>query len=180
MMADLNGSKTHANLMSAFAGESMARNKYTFFAEVAEKEGYNQIRDLFLETAHNERAHAKLWFELANEGFGDTMTNLKAAAAGENEEWTDMYREFAEVAREEGFTRIAMLFEKVGAIEKHHEERYLKLLENLESGKIFAREEAVEWICQECGHIHVGPKALKACPVCLKPQSFFEIQKTNI
>lgn len=175
---DLKDSQTHDNLLAAFAGESQARNKYTFYAEVARAEGYNQIADLFLETAHNERAHAKLWFELAG-SLGSTMENLLYAAAGEHYEWTDMYKEFAETAKKEGFNRIAYLFEAVGEVEKHHEERYRKLADNVEKDLVFRKEDSRQWICQECGHIHVGPKALKACPVCAKPMAFFEINKSN-
>jgi rubrerythrin len=178
-MANLTGTKTEENLLSAFAGESMARNKYTYYAGVAKKEGYNQIADIFMETAENEKAHAKMWYKLYNDGIGNTMENLAAAAAGEHEEWTDMYRQFAEEARAEGFNQIAFLFEKVGVIEKHHEERYRQLLENIENGKVFEREEEESWICMNCGHIHHGPKAPKACPVCVHPQSYFEIEKTN-
>ena len=178
MMMDLKDSQTHDNLLAAFAGESQARNKYTFYAEVARDEGYNQIADLFLETAHNERAHAKLWFELAG-SLGNTTENLLKAAAGEHYEWTDMYKEFAETARKEGFNRIALLFEAVGAVEKHHEERYLKLAENVKNDIVFQRDEERHWICQECGHIHTGLKALKVCPVCKKPMAYFEINKEN-
>ena len=164
-MSNLKGTKTEANLMHAFAGESMARNKYTYYAAKAKEEGYEQIANIFLETARNEMEHAKLWFKFLHEGeIADTMTNLRDAAAGENDEWTDMYATFAQQAREEGFNRIAALFEMVGKIEKHHEERYLQLLKNLEEGQVFEREEEVAWVCQECGHIHYGKKAPKMCP----------------
>ena len=161
-MNNLKGSKTEANLMHAFAGESMARNKYTYYAAKAQEEGYEQISNIFLETARNEMEHAKLWFKLLHEGeIADTMTNLKDAAAGENDEWTDMYATFAQQAREEGFNRIAALFEMVGKIEKHHEERYIQLLKNIEEGQVFEREEEVAWVCQECGHIHFGKRRRK-------------------
>lgn len=179
-MTNLKGTKTEANLMHAFAGESMARNKYTFYAAKAREEGYEQIANLFLETAHNEMNHAKLWFKFLHEGdIADTKTNLRDAAAGEHDEWTDMYAAFAQEAREEGFKRIAALFEMVGKIEKEHEERYLKLLQNLEEDKVFAQEEETAWICQECGHIHFGTKAPKKCPVCGYDQAHFEIRATN-
>ena len=179
-MSNLKGTKTEQNLMTAFAGESMARNKYTYYAAKAQEEGYEQIANVFLETARNEMEHAKLWYKLLHDGeVADTMTNLKDAAAGENDEWTDMYARFAEVAREEGLNRIAVLFEMVGKIEKHHEERYLELLKNLEEGKVFEREEEQAWVCLECGHIHYGKKAPKACPVCTYPQAHFELQAKN-
>ncbi|WP_235069334.1 rubrerythrin [Turicibacter sp. TJ11] len=179
-MSNLKGSKTEQNLLAAFAGESMARNKYTFYAQKAKEEGYEQIGDIFLETAHNERQHAKLWFSLLHENqIPDTMTNLRDAAAGEHDEWTDMYANFAEVAREEGFNRIAALFDMVGKIEKHHEERYLKLVQNIEEGIVFERGDEVAWVCQECGHIHYGKKAPKVCPVCSYDQSHFEIRVEN-
>ena len=176
---ELKGSKTEANLLTAFAGESMARNKYTYYASQAKKEGYEQISNIFLETANNEKEHAKMWYKLLNDGIGNTMENLKAAAAGEHDEWTHMYAEFAEVAREEGLNRIAVLFEMVGKIEKHHEERYLELLKNLEEGKVFEREEEQAWVCLECGHIHYGKKAPKACPVCAHPQAYFQQEAKN-
>ena len=169
---ELKGSKTEANLMTAFAGESQARNKYTFYASKARKEGFNQIADLFEETANNERAHAKIWFEFLSEGIGTTEENLKDAAAGENYEWTNMYAEFAQVAKEEGFDRISYLFSEVVKIEKEHEERFLALEENIKAGK-------VAWICKNCGHIHFGDKAPEMCPVCAHPQAFFEVKSVN-
>ena len=179
-MSNLKGSKTEENLLTAFAGESMARNKYTFYASQAKKEGYEQIANIFLETANNEKEHAKIWFKLLHEGqIGDTMTNLKDAAAGEHDEWTDMYARFAQVAREEGFNRIATLFDMVGKIEKHHEERYLQLVQNIEEGKVFERQGEEAWICLNCGHIHYGKKAPKACPVCTHPQAYFELNSEN-
>ena len=178
-MTNLKGSKTEANLLTAFAGESMARNKYTYYASQAKKEGYEQISNIFLETANNEKEHEKMWYKLLNDGIGNTMENLKAAAAGEHDEWTHMYAEFAEVAREEGFTRIAYLFEQVATIEKHHEERYLKLLQNIEEGTVFEHEGEEAWICLNCGHIHYGKKAPKACPVCAHPQAYFQQEAKN-
>ena len=179
-MSNLKGSKTEENLLTAFAGESMARNKYTFYASQAKKEGYEQIANIFLETANNEKEHAKIWFKLLHEGkIGDTMTNLKDAAAGEHDEWTDMYARFAQVAREEGFNRIATLFDMVGKIEKHHEERYLQLVQNIEEGKVFERQGEEAWICLNCGHIHYGKKAPTACPVCAHPQAYFELNSEN-
>ena len=175
---DLKGSKTEKNLMEAFAGESQARNKYTYFASVAKKEGYEQIAELFLETAENEKEHAKIHFKYLN-GIGDTKANLASAAAGENYEWTDMYDRMAKEAEEEGFHEIALKFKNVGAIEKHHEERYRKLLKNIEDAIVFSREGDAIWICRNCGHIVVGPKAPKVCPVCNHPQSFFEIKAEN-
>jgi len=177
---ELKGSRTEQNLMTAFAGESQARNKYTYYAGKAKKEGYEQIAALFEETANNEKEHAKLWFkELHGGEVPDTLTNLKDAAAGENFEWTDMYAEFAKVAKEEGFNQIAYLFESVGAIEKHHEERYLKLIENVENDKVFHKDEEVIWICRNCGHIYRGKDALKLCPVCKHPESYMEIKCYN-
>ena len=177
---ELKGSKTEQNLMAAFAGESQARNKYTYFASKAKKEGYEQIAAIFEETANNEKEHAKMWFkELHGGEVPDTASNLLAAAEGENYEWTDMYAEFAEVAREEGFTRIANLFEGVAKIEKEHEERYRKLLANVEGGLVFSRDGDMIWQCRNCGHIVVGKKAPKMCPVCAHPQSYFEIKKEN-
>lgn len=177
---ELKGSKTEQNLMTAFAGESQARNKYTFFASKAKKDGYEQIAAIFQETADNEKEHAKLWFKLLNGGaIGSTEENLKAAAAGENYEWTDMYAEFAKTAKEEGFTRIAYLFEEVGKIEKEHEERYLKLLENVKEGKVFEAGEVKIWKCRNCGHIVVGTSAPEVCPVCNHPKAFFEIKAEN-
>ena len=177
---DLKGTKTEKNLMEAFAGESQARNKYTFFASKAKKEGYEQIAAIFQETADNEKEHAKMWFKLLNGGdIPTTAENLKAAANGENFEWTDMYERLAKEAKEEGFDRIAYLFEAVGKIEKEHEERYLKLLDNVETGKVFDCGEVKVWKCRNCGHIHVGPKAPEVCPVCSHPKAFFEIKAEN-
>ena len=177
---ELKGSRTEANLMAAFAGESQARNKYTYYASKAKKEGYEQIAAIFTETADNEKEHAKMWFKLLHDGgVPDTMTNLKDAAAGENYEWTDMYAEFAKVAKEEGFDRIAYLFEAVGKIEKEHEERYNKLLKNIEEGKVFECGEIKIWKCRNCGHIHVGLKAPEVCPVCDHPKAYFEIKSEN-
>ena len=177
---ELKGSKTEQNLMTAFAGESQARNKYTFFASQAKKDGYEQIAAIFQETADNEKEHAKLWFKLLNGGsIGSTEENLKAAAAGENYEWTDMYAEFAKTAKEEGFARIAYLFEEVGKIEKEHEERYLKLLENVKEGKVFEAGEVKIWKCRNCGHIVVGTSAPEVCPVCSHPKAYFEIKAEN-
>ncbi len=171
---ELKGSRTEQNLWTAFAGESQARNKYTYFASKARKEGYVQIADLFEETANNEKEHAKIWFKLLCGGeIPTTAENLLAAAEGENYEWTDMYAEFARVAREEGFTKIAFLFEKVAEIEKHHEERYRKLLSNVEGDLVFSRDGDCIWHCSNCGHIHVGPKAPATCPVCAHPQAYF-------
>ena len=177
---EFKGSKTEANLMAAFAGESQARNKYTYYASKAKKEGYNQIAALFTETADNEKEHAKLWFKLLHDGeVPSTIENLKDAAAGENFEHTDMYKRMAEEAKEEGFTKIAYLFEAVGKIEKDHEERYLKLLANIEGDKVFEREEQVAWQCGNCGHVHFGLKAPEVCPVCAHPRAYFEIKKAN-
>ena len=176
-MAELKGSKTEQNLMAAFAGESQARNKYTFYASKAKKEGYKVIGDIFEETAGNEKEHAELWFKaLHGDAVPDTMANLLDAAAGENYEWTEMYAEFAKVAREEGFEKLAWQFEAVGKIEKEHEERYRALAELLRDGKIFAREEEQVWVCTNCGHIHVGKTAPLRCPVCDHPQSYFELR----
>lgn len=169
---ELKGSKTEKNLQTAFAGESQARNKYTYFANVARKEGMNQIAEIFEETARNEQEHARLWFEALG-GIGSTDDNLKTAAAGENYEWTTMYKEFADTAREEGFTKIAFQMDKVAEIEKQHEERYLKLLSNVEEGKVFSGEESDTWICGICGFQYTGANAPKACPVCGYPQSVF-------
>lgn len=177
---NLKGSKTEQNLMTAFAGESQARNKYTYYASKAKKEGFNQIGDLFLETANNEKEHAKIWFKLLHDGeIADTMTNLKDAAAGENYEWTDMYATFAKEAKEEGFDQIAYLFEEVGKIEKEHEERYLKLLSNLDGKLVFSRDGDTIWQCANCGHIHIGKDAPQICPVCNHPQSYFQIKAEN-
>ncbi len=176
---NLKGSKTEANLLAAFAGESQARNKYTYYASKAKKEGYVQIAALFEETAANEKEHAKIWFKLLHDGIGTTTDNLKDAAAGENYEWTDMYATFAKEAKEEGFDHIAFLFEEVAKIEKEHEERYKKLLANIEEGKVFQRETKVAWKCANCGHIHEGTDAPGICPVCEHPQSYFEIKAEN-
>ena len=177
---DLKGSKTEQNLMAAFAGESQARNKYTYFASKAKKEGYEQIAAIFLETAENEKEHAKIWFKLLNGGDIPTTTdNLKSAADGENYEWTDMYAEFAKVAKEEGFDKIAYLFDAVGKIEKEHEARYLKLLENVENGLVFSKDGDKIWKCRNCGHICIGKEAPEICPVCSHPKAFFEIKEEN-
>ncbi len=178
-MKELKGSRTEANLMTAFAGESQARNKYTYYASKDKKEGYNQIAALFLETADNEKEHAKLWFKLLHGGIADTATNLKDAAAGENYEWTDMYATFAKEAREEGFDYIANLFDGVAKIEKEHEDRYLKLLENVENKAVFEKAGIVVWKCANCGHIHVGEAAPDVCPVCAHPQAYFEMRAEN-
>ena len=179
-MKELKGSKTEANLMAAFAGESQARNKYTYYASRAKKDGYEQIAALFLETAENEKEHAKIWFKLLHDGgVPDTMANLKDAAAGENFEWTDMYKKFEEDAKAEGFTDIATLFGMVAKIEKHHEERYLALLKNIEEGKVFVREDKFLWECRNCGHQHEGTKALELCPTCEHPLAFFQITAEN-
>ena len=171
---ELKGSKTEKNLQTAFAGESQARNKYTYFASKAKKEGYEQISAIFTETAANEKEHAELWFKYLG-GIGTTAENLKAAAAGENYEWTDMYVRFANEAKEEGFDDIAARFAGVGAIEKEHEKRYLALLKDLEEGKVFKKDGVVIWKCRNCGHIHVGTEAPSICPVCAHPQSYFEV-----
>ena len=177
---ELKGSKTEKNLKEAFAGESQARNKYTYFASVAKKEGYEQIAAIFLETAENEKEHAKMWFKHLHGGkVPSTVENLKAAAEGENFEWTDMYKEMAKVAKEEGFDEIAFEFEAVAKIEKEHEERYLKLLENVKEGKVFISEEVSVWKCRNCGHIHVGKFAPELCPVCKHPKSYFELRAKN-
>ena len=177
---ELKGSKTEQNLMTAFAGESQARNKYTYFASKAKKEGYEQIAAIFQETADNEKEHAKMWFKLLNGGeIGTTAENLNAAADGENYEWTDMYAEFAKIAKEEGFDHIAYLFEEVGKIEKEHEERYLKLLENVKDGKVFEAGEVKIWKCRNCGHIVIGKEAPEICPVCSHPKAYFEIKAEN-
>ena len=176
---DLKGSRTEANLMSAFAGESMATNKYTYFASKARKDGYEQIAAIFEETAGNEREHAKLWYKILHGGIGDTLENLGHAAEGENYEWTDMYDRFAREAKEEGFDAIAGLFEKIAAIEKQHEERYRKLIQNIEEGLVFSRDGDTIWICRNCGHVIIGKQAPQVCPVCGHPQSFFEIKADN-
>lgn len=178
-MAQLKGSNTEKNLMEAFAGESMARNKYSYYASKAKKDGYVQIAELFEETAANEKEHAKIWFKLLHDGIGSTPDNLKDAAEGENYEWTDMYDKFAKEARAEGFDQIADLFEGVAAIEKEHEERYRKLLENIEDGIVFSRDGSTIWKCKNCGHICIGQKAPEVCPVCDHPQSYFEIKAEN-
>ena len=176
----LKGSKTEQNLMKAFAGESQARNKYTYFASKAKKEGYEQIAAIFEETANNEKEHAKIWFKLFNEGeIPTTIDNLQAAADGENYEWTEMYDEFAKTAKEEGFDHIAYLFEGVGKIEKEHEERFKKLLANVKDELVFSSEGDTIWICRNCGHIHIGKKAPLVCPICNHPQSFFERKADN-
>ncbi len=177
---ELKGSKTEANLMAAFAGESQARNKYTFYASKAKKDGYEQIAAIFKETARNEKEHAKLWFkELHNGGIPTTEENLKDAANGENYEWTEMYKEFAETAREEGFDHIAYLFEEVGKIEKEHEERYLTLLKNVTDDRVFHKDGDKIWICRNCGHVYTGRDALEVCPVCAHKQSFMEVRSEN-
>ena len=177
---NLKGTKTEANLQAAFAGESQARNKYTYYASKARKEGYEQIAAIFEETAANEKEHAKMWFKLLHDNsIPDTITNLTDAAAGENYEWTDMYEQFAKEAREEGFERIAYLFEAVGAIEKMHEARYKKLLENVQDGLVFSSEGDAIWECRNCGHIYIGKEAPKVCPVCAHPQSYFQKRAEN-
>ncbi|MBQ8156836.1 rubrerythrin family protein [Candidatus Saccharibacteria bacterium] len=178
-MADLKGTKTEQNLNTAFAGESQARVKYQFYASKAKKEGYEQIAAIFQETSDNEKEHAKIWYKLLHDGVADTMTNLKDAAAGENYEYTDMYATFAKEAREEGFAEIATLFEEVGKIEKEHEARYLKLLENLDKGMTFKKDGVTIWKCRNCGYIHSGEVAPDVCPVCNHPQSFFEVRAEN-
>ena len=179
-MKELKGTKTEKNLQEAFAGESMARNKYTYFASKARKDGYEQIAAIFEETAGNEKEHAQLWFKYLEGGdIKDTHSNLIAAAEGENYEWTDMYDRMAKEAEEEGFKEIAAKFRMVGAIEKHHEERYKKLVGNLDEGLVFSRDGDRIWKCRNCGHIVIGPKAPKVCPVCMHPQSFFEINAEN-
>ena len=175
---EVKGSKTEANLLAAFAGESQARNKYTYFASKAKKEGYVQIANLFEETANNEKEHAKIWFKLLD-GIGSTAENLKAAAEGENYEWTDMYATFAKEARAEGFDHIADLFEMVGEIEKEHEQRYLKLLANVENGLVFSKEGDTVWQCSNCGHIVIGKQAPEVCPVCAHPQAYFQVKAEN-
>ena len=176
---ELKGSKTEANLWTAFSGESQARNKYTYYASKAKKDGYEQIAKIFEDTAINEKEHAKLWFKILKGGIGDTMDNLADAAAGENYEWTEMYADFAKVADEEGFSDIARLFRGVAAIEKTHEERYKKLLSNIKEGIVFSREGDTIWECANCGHIHIGKKAPEICPVCAHPQAYFKIKETN-
>ena len=179
-MSNLKGTKTEKNLMEAFAGESQARNKYTYFASKAKKEGYEQIAAIFLETAENEKEHAKIWYKLLNDGqIKSTEENLKAAAEGENFEWTDMYDRMAREAREEGFNDIAYLFDAVGQIEKEHEARYKKLLENMEDGLVFSKDGDKIWKCRNCGHIVIGKQAPEVCPVCAHPKSYFEIKAEN-
>ena len=175
---NLKGTKTERNLAEAFAGESQARNKYTYFASVAKKEGYQQIAAIFEETANNEKEHAKLWFKHL-QGIGDTAANLAAAAEGENYEWTDMYAQFAKDAEEEGFTALAAQFRMVAAIEKTHEERYRKLLDNVQMQKVFEKAGETMWECRNCGHLVMGKKAPAACPVCAHPQAYFEVRKEN-
>ena len=177
-MSKYAGTQTEKNLQAAFAGESQARNKYTYFASVAKKEGYEQMSAIFLKTAENEKEHAKLWLKEL-EGIGDTPANLKAAADGENFEWTDMYEGFAKTAEEEGFKALANKFRMVAAIEKAHEERYRALLNNIETAKVFEKSEVKVWECRNCGHIVVGTKAPVVCPVCAHPQSFFEVREEN-
>ena len=178
MSKDLKGTKTEANLWAAFAGESQARNKYTYYASKAKKEGFEQISELFTETANQEKEHAKLWFKLIH-GISSTLDNLKDAAQGENDEWTDMYPRMAKEAREEGFNEIADLFEGVAAIEKVHEEKYKQLFENIEQKIVFSRDGDCIWQCRNCGHIHVGKEAPEVCPVCNHPQAYFELKKEN-
>ena len=179
-MKELKGTKTELNLMDAFAGESQARNKYTYYASKARRDGYEQIAALFEETANNEKEHAKLWFKYLHDGdVPDTMTNLRDAAEGENYEWTDMYDRMAREAEEEGFTEIAWRFRAVAAIERHHEERYRRLLANIEEGIVFSRDNDTIWICRNCGHIVVGKKAPEICPVCKHARSLFEIEAKN-
>ena len=175
---ELKGTKTEKNLMEAFAGESQARNKYTYFASVAKKEGYEQIADFFLKTADNEKEHAKLWFKALG-GISDTANNLIAAAEGEHGEWTDMSARMAKEAEEEGFKAIAAQFRAVAAVEKEHEERYQALLKNIQENKVFEKEGVVVWECRNCGHLHIGTSAPKVCPVCAHPQSYFEVRKEN-
>ena len=177
---NLKGTQTEKNLTAAFAGESQARNKYTYFASKAKKEGFEQIAAIFTETAENEKEHAKLWFKYLEGGeVKSTVENLKAAAAGENFEWTEMYKEFAEVARKEGFEEIALKFEGVAKIEKEHEERYRELLDKVEGHKVFIAKDVVVWKCRNCGHIHVGKEAPEVCPVCAHPQAYFELRAKN-
>ena len=180
-MKELKGTQTEKNLMAAFAGESQARNKYSYYASKAKKEGYEQIAAIFTETADNEKEHAKLWFKYLEGGeIGSTLQNLKDAAAGENYEWTDMYREFAEVAEKEGFVEIAAKFRLVGEVEKHHEERYRKLVENIEQNQVFTKDTGIHiWKCRNCGHIHIGEKAPELCPTCAHPKAYFELEAKN-
>lgn len=178
-MSNLKGTRTEANLLAAFAGESQARNKYTYYASKAKKEGYEQIAALFTETANNEKEHAKIWYKLLHDGIGDTAANLKDAASGEHYEWTDMYANFAREAKEEGFDKIAYLFEAVAKIEKEHEERYLALLKNVEGNTVFIKDEKVIWQCANCGHIHIGEKSPEVCPVCDHPKAYFQLVAKN-
>jgi len=188
----IKGTKTEKNLLKSFAGESQARNRYTFFAKVAKKEGFEQISELFIETAEQEHQHAKTFFKFLESGegveitamypagkVGTTAENLKAAAEGENEEWTELYPEFAEVAAEEGFKDVAVAFKMIAKVEAEHEKRYLKLLENIENNKVFEKDEEVEWMCRKCGYVHKGKKALKNCPACKHPEAYFEVHKNN-
>jgi len=179
VIMQLKGSKTEANLWAAFAGESQARNKYTYYASKARKEGFNQIAAIFEETANNEKEHAKIWFKLLHDGIPSTEENLLDCIAGEHYEWSDMYAKFAETAEEEGFTRIAELFRGVAAIEKHHEERYQKLLDNIREGRVFRRDGKQAWICGNCGHIHYGDEAPEVCPVCDHPRAYFSLVADN-
>lgn len=177
---ELKGSKTEANLLAAFSGECQARTKYTYYASQAKKEGYEQIADIFLETAENEKEHAKLWFKALHDGcVPETLKNLEDAASGENYEHTEMYKDFEEVARKEGFDQIANLFKAVGEVEKTHEKRYRDLYNNIQKGKVFEKDEVVVWKCRNCGHLHVGKEAPKVCPVCKHPQAYFEVQAQN-
>jgi len=177
---ELKGSRTESNLMAAFAGESQARNKYTYYASKAKKEGYEQIAAIFEETANNEKEHAKMWFKQLHDGaVPSTIDNLKDAANGENYEWTEMYEEFAKVAEEEGFTEIARLFRGVKEIEKHHEERFLKLVDNIDNNLVFKKDEEVVWICRNCGHVYYGKEAPAVCPICNHPQSYMEMKADN-
>ena len=175
---ELKGSKTEKNLWPAFAGESQARNKYTYFSSAAKKEGYEQIGEIFQLTADNEKEHAKIWFKLLN-GIGNTSENLKSAAGGENYEWTEMYKKFAEEAKQEGFDDISRLFSMVAEIEKHHEERYNELLKNIEENKVFSKNGKKVWICRNCGYVYIGENAPKKCPVCSHPKSYFELESKN-
>ncbi len=177
-MKDLKGTQTFDNLMSAFAGESMARNKYTYYASAAKKEGYEQIAKIFEDTANNEKEHAKLWFKLCT-GIGTTAENLQHAAEGENFEWTEMYKEFAKVAKEEGFPEIAAQMEGVASVEKEHEERYRALLKNVQENKVFDKDKVVEWKCENCGYVHEGMSAFAVCPVCAHPKAYFAINARN-
>ena len=178
-MKNLKGTKTEENLMTAFSGESMARNKYDYYASKAKKDGYEQIAAVFAETAANEKEHAKIWFKLLHDGIADTLTNLNDAANGEHFEWTDMYKTFAEEADREGFASIAELFRKVAAIEKTHEERYLKLLSNIEANEAFKKKQPVMWVCLNCGHMQEGTEAPELCPVCAHPKAYFQVLERN-